>query len=86
MERFTSASDLCSRIAAHKNGTIPGFTRRYGVKLLVWFEHHETMEAAIQREKQMKEWKRAWKIEAIEKLNPTWRDLFEETCGRYLPG
>jgi putative endonuclease len=77
-------SDLCSRVAAHKDGTIPGFTRKYGVKILVWFEQYETMELAIRREKQIKEWKRAWKIELIEKLNPAWRDLFEETCGRYI--
>ena len=78
-------SDLCSRIAAHKEGNIPGFTRRYQVKLLAWFEHHDSMEAAIQREKRLKEWQRGWKIELIEKLNPTWRDLFEETCGASIP-
>jgi putative endonuclease len=51
------------------------------VKQLVWFETHDTMESAIAREKQLKEWRRGWKIELIEKLNPTWRDLYEETCG-----
>jgi putative endonuclease len=78
-------SDLCSRIAAHKDGLLRGFTRRYAVKLLVWFEHCGTMEEAITREKQIKEWQRSWKIELIEKNNPTWRDLFEETCGPYIP-
>jgi putative endonuclease len=78
-------SDLCSRIVAHKDGTLPGFTRKYGVKTLVWFQYFDSMEEAIRREKQLKEWKRGWKIELIEKLNPVWRDLFEETCGPYLP-
>ncbi len=78
-------SDLCSRIAAQKDGQIPGFTKQYGVKLLMWFEYFDSMEAAIRREKQIKEWRRAWKINLIEKLNPMWRDLFEDTCGAYLP-
>ncbi|MFZ5677426.1 MAG: GIY-YIG nuclease family protein [Pseudomonadota bacterium] len=77
-------SDLCSRIAAHKEGTIPGFTRRYGVKFLVWYELLGSMEEAIKREKQLKEWRRDWKIELIEKLNPAWRDLYEETCGAWI--
>ena len=49
--------------------------------MLVWLEHHDTMDAAIRREKQIKEWQRGWKIELIEKMNPTWRDLFGETFG-----
>jgi putative endonuclease len=53
-------SDLCSRIAGHKQGMIAGFTREYGVKMLVWYELLGSMEEAIKREKQMKEWKRAW--------------------------
>lgn len=77
-------SDLCSRVAAHKEGKIPGFTRDYGVKSLVWYEFLDTMEDAIKREKQLKEWQRNWKIELIEKLKPTWRDLFEEACGAWL--
>ena len=56
-----------------------GFTARYNVKRLVWFEHHETMQAAIQREKNMKRWKRAWKIELIETHNPQWHRLHPET-------
>jgi putative endonuclease len=78
-------SNLCGRIWDHKQGVIGGFTRKYNVKEVVWFETHETMEAAITREKQIKEWQRGWKIELIEKMNPTWRDLFDETCGAYSP-
>ncbi len=74
-------SDLCARLSQHRLGLVPGFTKRYGVKTLVWFEQHGTMEGAILREKQLKEWKRGWKIELIEKLNPAWRDLFKEICG-----
>jgi putative endonuclease len=77
-------SDLCSRIADNKQGMIAGFTREYDVKMLVWYEFLGTIEEAIKREKQMKEWKRAWKIDLIEKLNPTWRDLFEEACGAWI--
>jgi putative endonuclease len=77
-------SDLCGRVAAHKQGDIPGFTRRYGVKTLVWYEFLGSMDEAIKREKQLKEWQRVWKIELIEKLNPTWRDLFEEMCGAWI--
>ncbi len=69
---------LWNRVSAHKDGSVPGFTQRYGVKTLVWYEHHHTMESAIRREKQLKEWRRAWKIELIEKLNPTRRDLHDE--------
>ncbi len=77
-------SDLCSRVAAHKQSTIPGFTQKYGVKTLVWYEFLGSMEEAIKREKQLKEWRRTWKIELIEKLNPTWCDLFEEMCGAWI--
>jgi putative endonuclease len=72
--------DLCNRIAQHKDGIIPGFTRNYGIKTLVWFQHFDNMGEAIEREKQLKEWKRAWKLELIEKSNPDWHDLFSETC------
>jgi putative endonuclease len=78
-------SDLCSRIVAHKEGRIPGFTARYGVKQLVWFQYFNSMDEAIRREKQMKEWRRGWKIELIETSNPTWCDLFEDTCGAWMP-
>lgn len=76
-------SNLCSRISQHKLGLVPGFTKRYGVRHLVWFEQHGTMEDAILREKQLKNWQRGWKIELIEKSNPVWRDLFDETCGAF---
>ena len=69
---------LWNRVAAHKDGTIKGFTAQYNVKMLVWYEHHHTMEAAIKREKQLKKWKRDWKIELIEKFNPVWTDLHEQ--------
>jgi len=69
-------SDLVRRIWEHKNNVMEGFTRRYGVHSLVWYEVHETMESAIRREKAIKEWKRAWKLELIESVNPGWEDLF----------
>jgi putative endonuclease len=78
-------SDLCSRITQHKEGGIPGFTKKYDVKILVWFEYFDAMAEAIKREKQMKEWNRDWKIKLIQSSNPDWRDLFAETCGVYLP-
>ena len=71
-------SNLPARIWQHKNDQIDGFTRKYRVHRLVYFELHEEMTAAIQREKQLKKWRRAWKIELIEKDNPEWRDLYEE--------
>ena len=71
-------SELWVRICSHKNGTTPGFTTLYGTKNLVWYEHRSTMEAAIRREKQLKAWKRHWKIELIESMNPDWRDLHDE--------
>ena len=71
-------SDLVQRIHQHREGLIPGFTLEYGVKRLVWFEQHATMELAIQREKRIKKWNRAWKLELIEKDNPDWNDLAED--------
>jgi putative endonuclease len=73
-------SNLCNRIAEHKHGMIAGFTQKHGVKTLVWFQNFDSMEEAIKQEKRMKEWKRAWKLELIEKSNPDWHDLFAETC------
>lgn len=64
------APNLLKRVTEHKEGAIPGFAHRYGVKAPVYFGLHETMEAAIAREKQIKEWKRVWKVELTEKLNP----------------
>ena len=70
-------SDLVKRIWEHKNNIIGGFTKRYGVHQLVWYEIHETMEFAITREKRLKEWKRAWKLKLIERGNPDWEDLYQ---------
>ena len=71
-------SDLPGRIWQHRAGVVKGFTQRYSIKRLVWFEVHETMESAIRREKQIKRWRRAWKYDLINKDNPTWRDLAED--------
>jgi putative endonuclease len=71
-------SNLVSRVWVHKQEQIDGFTKRYGVHTLVWYEVHESMDSAIQREKAIKEWKRRWKLDLIEKANPQWRDLYEE--------
>lgn len=71
-------SDLIGRVYQHREGLADGFTKQYGVKSLVWFEGTGSIEAAIQREKQLKNWKRAWKIALIEKMNPEWRDLYPE--------
>ncbi len=70
--------NLARRIWEHRTGAVPGFTRKYGVKLLVWYELYETRENAFQRERQLKKWNRAWKLALIEKANPEWRDLSEE--------
>jgi putative endonuclease len=74
-------ADLAKRVWEHREGLIEGFTKKYGCKTLVWFERHDTIEAAITREKQMKEWQRAWKLRRIEEMNPDWNDLFELVCG-----
>lgn len=71
-------SDLPSRVAQHRLDLVAGFTRQDCVHILVWFEAHETMESAILREKAIKAWKRAWKLEQIENANPGWRDLFPD--------
>ncbi len=73
-------SDLVQRVGQHKEGAADGFTKKYGVKTLVYFEPHGNAESAITREKQMKEWKRQWKLELIEKHNPGWEDLYETIC------
>ena len=65
-------SNLLARVMQHQEGLIPGFTKRYGVKRLVWYEAHETMEAAILREKRIKEWRRAWKIDLIQAHDEGW--------------
>ena len=71
-------SDLPGRIWQHREELTDGFTKRYGVKRLVWFEVHEMMVSAIRREKSIKRWQRQWKIQLIERENPTWRDLAED--------
>ncbi|MGH6694224.1 GIY-YIG nuclease family protein [Sphingopyxis sp.] len=71
-------SHLIQRVCQHRGGSFEGFTTRYGVKTLVWFELAATMHAAITREKQIKNWQRKWKIELIEAANPEWHDLAEE--------
>jgi putative endonuclease len=70
-------SDLVKRVWEHKNDILEGFTKRYGVHQLVWYELHETMEMAILLEKTLKNWKRKWKLELIEKFNPPWNDLYD---------
>ena len=69
-------SNLVKRIWEHKNNLGEGFSKRYGVHQLVWYELHENMESAINREKQIKEWKRKWKLELIEDTNRNWQDLY----------
>ena len=69
-------SRLVQRIFEHREGLVDGFSKRYGLHRLVYYEEHGTTESAIRREKQIKEWKRAWKIELIERQNPHWIDLY----------
>jgi putative endonuclease len=74
---YTGVSgQLISRICEHREGRIEGFTKKYGLKRLVWYEPHESMTAAIQRESTIKKYKREWKINLIERENPFWEDLF----------
>ncbi len=70
-------STLWNRVAVHKERDLEGFTKQYNVRLLVWYEHHRSMEAAIKCEKQLKNWNRVWKIRLIEEFNPNWNDLYE---------
>jgi len=72
-------SNLARRIEAHRSGAVGGFTNKYGIKTLVFFELHADMYEAIQREKRIKKWNRAWKIELIERSNPEWSDLSDQT-------
>ncbi|MBL8521920.1 MAG: GIY-YIG nuclease family protein [Betaproteobacteria bacterium] len=69
-------SDLVKRVWEHKGGFVEGFTQDHNVKLLVWYEVHETMSSAIEREKAIKKWNRLWKLDLIEKSNPEWNDLY----------
>jgi putative endonuclease len=70
-----STSDLVRRISEHKNKVVPAFTRRYGIHQLVWFEVHDSADGSLQREKQIKEWRRDWKVNLIERDNRHWSDL-----------
>jgi putative endonuclease len=70
--------DLVRRAWMHREGVLPGFTKEYNVNILVWYEVHETRESAFARERAMKKWNRAWKIELIQKMNPEWRDLYDD--------
>lgn len=69
-------SNLVQRVYQHKQGNVEGFTKKYGVKMLAYFEKHESADEAITREKQIKKWNRAWKIKLIEQENPQWKDLY----------
>ena len=70
-------TDLVKRVYEHKNDLADGFTKKYQVHMLVYFETHEDISTAITREKQIKKWNRTWKIELIEQQNPEWQDLYD---------
>lgn len=74
-------SDLIKRVWQHKNEVADGFTKKYTLHTLVWYEPHATMESAITREKALKYWRRIWKIRIIEQMNPDWLDLYDEVTG-----
>lgn len=74
-------SDLIQRVWRHREGTMGGFTARHKVKGSVWYERHESMEMAIGREKLLKKWRREWRSELIESVNPQWQGLWEEMLG-----
>ena len=75
-------SDLVGRTWQHREHVVGGFSKRYGVVRLVWFEEHPTMESAIQREKRIKKWNRDWKVGLIDANNPSWRDLWPDITGQ----
>ncbi len=70
-------AELVRRVHEHREGLVDGFTKRYGLKRLVWFERHEEIAVAIAREKQLKNWPRAWKVRLIVHMNPVWDDLYD---------
>jgi putative endonuclease len=74
-------SDLVKRVYEHKHDLADGFTRRYGVKMLVWYELTTDITSAIQREKQIKKWNRLWKLRLVDQSNPEWRDLYSDIVG-----
>ena len=80
-----SARDLLRRMYEHREGVFHGFTRKYGVTRLVWFEAHESVAAAYRREQSIKRWRREWKLALIEKSNPQWRDLYDDVTSNILP-
>jgi len=71
-------NDLVRRVYEHREGAVPGFTKRYGLKMLVYFECYDTPSAAIQREKNIKHWTRTWKLDLVSSTNPKWRDLYSD--------
>jgi putative endonuclease len=71
-------SNLLKRVWQHKNNLVESFTSKYVVHTLVWYELHDTMDSAIQREKAIKNWKRVWKLKVIEKMNSRWHDLYSD--------
>jgi putative endonuclease len=73
-----TTNDLVRRVYEHKNDFVEGFSNKYGVHRLVYYEQADSLDSALQREKQLKEWRRSWKLDLIEKANPLWTDLFGE--------
>jgi len=71
-------SDLIARVWQHKNNVADGFTKKYAVHQLIWYEAHQSMESAILREKSLKKWNRIWKLRLIEQMNPEWQDLYDQ--------
>ncbi len=71
-------NDLLRRIYEHREGLVPGFTKRYGIKTLVYYEEYSDVQTALQREKNIKHWSREWKIDLIASMNPEWRDLYDD--------
>lgn len=74
-------SDLAKRVWEHKHEVADGFTKKYGIKTLVYYEVYEDINEAIRREKRLKKWNRSWKIKVIEEMNPEWSDLYDGICG-----
>jgi putative endonuclease len=70
--------DIVRRVWLHRSKAVPGFTKKYGVTILAWYEQHSSRESAFARERQIKKWNREWKLKLIETANPTWRDLWSE--------
>src|SRR5260221_9050692 len=79
-------SELAHRMAQHEQGLIEGFTKKYGIKMLVYYEMHDAMDAAIAREKRLKRWRREWKYRLVEQMNPEWRNLFDSVTGEVAFG